>query len=113
MTEGPDDREPPGLWRQREAAALTREELAERSGLSARAISNLERARTRKPYPSSVRLIAGALGLTEVTVNELIARYRASRGARSDLSRQSDEGIAGSLLTSPDGGQDRAGSGLD
>jgi tetratricopeptide (TPR) repeat protein/transcriptional regulator with XRE-family HTH domain len=115
MTEGPDDREPPGLWlrRQREAAGLTREELAERSGLSARAISNLERARTRKPYPSSVRLIAGALGLTEVTVNELIARYRASRGARSGPSRQSDEGIAGSLLTSPDGEQDRVGSGLD
>jgi tetratricopeptide (TPR) repeat protein/transcriptional regulator with XRE-family HTH domain len=51
------------LRRARLAAPMTLEELANRSGVSVRAISDLERARTRKPYPRTVRLLIAALGL--------------------------------------------------
>jgi transcriptional regulator with XRE-family HTH domain/tetratricopeptide (TPR) repeat protein len=52
------------LRRYRRAAGLTQEELAARSGLSVRAIRDLERDRTRRPYYRSVRLLADALRLT-------------------------------------------------
>src|SRR5580658_8557598 len=96
MAEGPGDREPFGLWlrRRREAAGLTQEELAERSGLSARTIGNLERDRSRKPYPRSVRLVACALGLAESASDELVAHCRASGTAQSDFTRQPDSGTA-------------------
>ncbi len=71
----------PGEWlrQQRVAAGLTQEDLAERSGVSVRAIADLERGRTRKPYPSSVRALTRALGLPESTGTDLVARYRAER----------------------------------
>lgn len=47
----------------RTRAALSQRELAERAGLSERAISDLERGARRKPYPSTVRNLAEALGL--------------------------------------------------
>jgi tetratricopeptide (TPR) repeat protein/DNA-binding XRE family transcriptional regulator len=47
----------------RRSAGLSQQELALRSGLSVRTVSNLERGRTRWPHPSSVRRLAGALGL--------------------------------------------------
>ncbi len=70
----------PGLWLrgQRIAAGLTQEELAERSGVSVRTIADLERGRTRRPYPSSVRALIRALGLPEASGAELVARYRAA-----------------------------------
>jgi len=73
----------PGEWlrQQRVAAGLTQEDLAERSGVSVRAIADLERGRTRKPYPSSVRALVRALGLPEETGHELVARYRAGNSA--------------------------------
>lgn len=94
MADRPDPEEPPGSWlrQQREAAAMTQEELAARSGLSARAIGNLERG-TRTPYPRSLRLVTGALGLPETTADVLIARYRTGQRA--------DSGLVGSLLASP------------
>ena len=59
-------REVGAWWRQqRLAAGMTQEELAERSGLTTRAISNLERGRTSRPYPRSLQLLAAALGLPE------------------------------------------------
>ena len=72
-------RESPGLWlrRQRVAAGLTQEDLAERSGVSVRAIADLERGRTRKPYPSSVRALTRALGMPDTASTELVAWYRA------------------------------------
>jgi tetratricopeptide (TPR) repeat protein/DNA-binding XRE family transcriptional regulator len=75
-----------GSWlrRQREDACLTQQELAERSGLSVRAISNLERGRTRRPYPNSVRLLTDALGLAETVGAELVTQYRASSASRPD-----------------------------
>src|SRR6201992_4388162 len=73
----------PGEWirQQRVAAGLTQEDLAERSGVSVRAIADLERGRTRKPYPSSVRAVVRALGLPEEAGTDLVARYGAGDGA--------------------------------
>jgi transcriptional regulator with XRE-family HTH domain/tetratricopeptide (TPR) repeat protein len=72
----------PGEWlrQQRVAAGLTQEDLAERSGVSVRAIADLERGRTKKPYPSSVRAVVRALGLPEAAGTELVTRYRAGDG---------------------------------
>jgi transcriptional regulator with XRE-family HTH domain/tetratricopeptide (TPR) repeat protein len=47
------------------AAGLTQEELADKSGLSARAISDLERGRTARPFMRSVRMLANAMDLTD------------------------------------------------
>jgi tetratricopeptide (TPR) repeat protein/DNA-binding XRE family transcriptional regulator len=47
----------------RRSAGLTQQELADRSGLSVRAISNLELGRARSPHPGTVRRLADALGL--------------------------------------------------
>ena len=47
----------------RRSAGLTQQELADRSGLSIRAISNLELGRTRSPHPTTVHRLAEALGL--------------------------------------------------
>ena len=52
------------LRRRRVASGLTQEALAERSGLSERAISDLERGVNRAPRRDSVRSLAEALGLT-------------------------------------------------
>src|SRR5579872_2031386 len=80
------DQAHPGEWlrQQRVAAGLTQEDLAERSSVSVRAIADLERGRTRKPYPSSVRALARALGLPDTAGAELVARYRAERGGQAD-----------------------------
>ncbi len=52
------------LRRYRERAGLTQEILAERAGLTAKAISALERGERRQPYPHTVHALARALGLT-------------------------------------------------
>jgi transcriptional regulator with XRE-family HTH domain len=46
------------------AANLSQEELAAQSGVSIRAIGNLERGQTRWPHPGSVHRLADALKLT-------------------------------------------------
>ena len=61
------------LRRFREAAGLTQEELASRAGLSAKAISTLERGARRRPYPHTVRSLADALKLSEVERATLLA----------------------------------------
>ncbi|MGI8914974.1 MAG: ATP-binding protein [Chloroflexota bacterium] len=52
------------LRRLRIAAHLTQEELAERAGLTAKAIGALERGERRHPYPHTLRLLGDALGLS-------------------------------------------------
>src|SRR5580692_6118630 len=47
----------------RVAAGLTQEELAERSGLGVRTISDIERGRIGRPHRRSVDLLSRALGL--------------------------------------------------
>jgi predicted ATPase/class 3 adenylate cyclase len=53
------------LRRWRKAAGLTQEELAERAGLSARGISDLERGLKHRPHRDTVQLLADALQLTD------------------------------------------------
>src|SRR5215210_6102215 len=53
------------LRRLREKAGLTQEELASRAGLTAKAVSALERGERKRPYPHTVRSLAEALGLSE------------------------------------------------
>ena len=48
------------LRQYRRAAGLTQEALAERAGVTAQAISALERGFRRRPHPSTVRLLAVA-----------------------------------------------------
>src|ERR671916_886071 len=49
----------------RDAAGITQEELASRAGLTAKAISMLERGERKRPYPHTVRSLADALELSE------------------------------------------------
>jgi tetratricopeptide (TPR) repeat protein/DNA-binding XRE family transcriptional regulator len=66
----------------RRSAGLSQEELAQRAGLSVRAISNLERGRTRLPHPDSVLRLADALRLgDEERVRFIAAAGRRLRGS--------------------------------
>ena len=55
----------PTLKNLRATAGLTQEELAERSGISARTISDVERGLRSTVYPHTARRLAAALGLEE------------------------------------------------
>jgi predicted ATPase/DNA-binding XRE family transcriptional regulator len=61
------------LRRLREAAGLSQEELASRAGLSAKAISMLERGQRKRPYPHTVRSLADALDLPEAERKSLLS----------------------------------------
>ncbi len=61
------------------AAGLTQEALAERTGLSAKAISDLERDPTRRPRLASVTLLADALELDSYDRASLLAAARPVR----------------------------------
>ncbi|HET8631361.1 MAG TPA: helix-turn-helix domain-containing protein, partial [Thermomicrobiales bacterium] len=67
----------------RMAAGLSQEQLAERAGLSARAISDLERGVRRVPYPHTVAQLAAALGLTAPERARLAAAVRRGRAPRA------------------------------
>ena len=72
------------LWQHRVLAQLTQEDLAERAGLSARSISDMERGVSHVPRQSTLRLLAAALDLTDdqrLTLEHSLARRR---GPRSD-----------------------------
>jgi transcriptional regulator with XRE-family HTH domain len=64
------------LRRLRETAGLTQEELASRAGLTAKAISALERGERKRPYPHTVRSLADALELPEEERVSLTASVR-------------------------------------
>jgi tetratricopeptide (TPR) repeat protein/transcriptional regulator with XRE-family HTH domain len=82
-------------WRQ--SAALTQEELAERSGLSLRTIGNLERGRTNYPHQDTVRRLADALGLPA----ELVAVVSRSPGPGDRLVRAVSGGVVPRQLPGP------------
>ncbi len=90
------------LYACRQSAGLSQEQLAERSGVSTRAISNLERGRTRWPHPDSLRRLADALGLH----GEMRAAFFAAAGRRlaGDLAASADA-VGDSRLGSAGGGQ--------
>jgi len=65
----------------RHEAGLTQEELARKSGLSVRAISDLERGRSTRPYPRTARMLADAMGLAGAERDELLRAARDGRDA--------------------------------
>ena len=69
--------------RYRRVARLTQEELAERSGLSARGISDLERGARRRPHRETVQMLAGALGLDAAGRARLDLLARAEQPTRA------------------------------
>src|SRR5882724_2965096 len=80
-----DDRSGSLLGMARSAAGLTQEELAELTGMSARAISNLERGRVERPRKSSLEALAKALGMSADQRGTFVAHYRANGGAKARL----------------------------
>ncbi len=68
------------LKRQREAAGLTQEALAERASISARGISDLERGINRAPRPVTLRLLARALSLDATAEQQLETAARRLAG---------------------------------
>jgi predicted ATPase/DNA-binding XRE family transcriptional regulator len=60
----------------RTAAGLSQEALAERAGLSARAVGDLERGAKLRPHPETLRRLADALGLGQSERAELAAAAR-------------------------------------
>ena len=76
------------LRRHRNAAGLTQEELAERAGVSAHSVSNMERGVSHVPRAATVRLLITALNLSQVEAARLWSSARgASRAAASSASR--------------------------
>ncbi|WP_395297758.1 helix-turn-helix domain-containing protein [Kitasatospora hibisci] len=69
----------PMLRAHRRAAGLTLEELAEGSGVSARAIGDMERGRSRGPQARTVEALAGALALSPAGTAALLGAARAGR----------------------------------
>src|SRR5579859_3262561 len=67
--------------RVRQRAGLTQEEVAAKTGLSVRAIGDLERGLTTKPHRSSLELLAEVLELPEPTRAQLIEPSRRSLAA--------------------------------
>ncbi|MFD9960254.1 helix-turn-helix domain-containing protein [Amycolatopsis sp. NPDC059020] len=67
------------LLRHRQATGLTQEELAEASGMSVRAIGDIERGRARGPQRRSVDALADALRLADRARAEFLAAARRGR----------------------------------
>jgi len=85
------------LRRHRLAAGLTQEALAERAGVSVRAVSDLERAVKTRPHRDTIRLLADALGLTsrDRAVFEATTRHSGGPGSPvSDLSLLPSPGVS-------------------
>jgi predicted ATPase/DNA-binding CsgD family transcriptional regulator len=61
------------LRRIRAAAGLTQEQLAERAGLTVKAISALERGERQHPYPRTIQALASALRLSDDERRALLA----------------------------------------
>ncbi len=59
--------------RARRATGLTQEELAERAGVSARTISDLERGVHHSPHTDTVALLAKTLGLRDIELTAFVA----------------------------------------
>lgn len=69
----------------RHQARLTMEELADSSGVSVRAISDMERGRSRVPQRRTVAALAQGLGLAEEDREALLAAARRARPTREEV----------------------------
>ncbi|PPK63177.1 NB-ARC domain-containing protein [Actinokineospora auranticolor] len=63
----------------RERARLTQEELSERTGISVRAISDIERGVAKSPQRRTVAALAGPLRLTEIELDHFQTSAKAAR----------------------------------
>lgn len=90
------------LRQHRTAAGLSQEALAERAGLSTRAVSDLERGVKTRPHPATMRALADALGLDDDARAELAS---ASRPRHPSVSRQPSDALP--LSPSPIVGRER------
>jgi tetratricopeptide (TPR) repeat protein/transcriptional regulator with XRE-family HTH domain len=78
----------------RRSAGLSQQELADRSALSVRAVSDLERGRTTRPHPDTVRRLADALGLRELARAQFIeAAARRLGPAAAAIAAAPDESL--------------------
>jgi predicted ATPase/DNA-binding XRE family transcriptional regulator len=106
----------PLLRRLRIGAALTQEELAERAGVSARLVSDLERGIILRPRRDTVQMLADGLGLADAERDEFAAVARGDRPPASTtpprtnlpspptplVGRETDVATALSLLQRPE-----------
>ncbi|GHF30802.1 hypothetical protein GCM10010218_10130 [Streptomyces mashuensis] len=90
------------LRRCRIAAGMTQEELAGASGLSVRAIGDLERGRTRRPQRRSVELLAEALAPGAETARQLAEAAMAARLGYGEALPRPEAGAAGLCELPPD-----------
>ena len=97
--------------RHRIAAALSQEALAERAGLSVRAISDLERGIHQVPRLETLRLLADALGLDAAGRAELLAAARPRDDGLADRERARAAVCHEPRLPTPPDTPDRAGAG--
>src|SRR5262249_28942820 len=81
------------LRRCRQEAGLSREELAERAGMSSKAIGALERGDRQRPYPATVRRLADALGLAGDARVALLATVPPRGPARERQAEAAAEGV--------------------
>ncbi|WP_088288538.1 helix-turn-helix domain-containing protein [Kineosporia sp. A_224] len=63
----------------RESRSLTQEEVADRAGLTVKAVGALERGERRRPYPHTVRSLAAALALDDTETERLVGAVPARR----------------------------------
>lgn len=84
------------LRRHRLAAGLTQEALAERSGLSPRAVIALEGGERRKPYRHTIQLLASALNLSPT--ESALLEVAAGRSAPAAETKPSGEPVRSLLL---------------
>nr|WP_194924229.1 helix-turn-helix domain-containing protein [Catenulispora pinisilvae] len=68
----------------RRGKGLSIEELATRAGVSVRAISEIERGRTRRPHPNTMRRISGALGVEQMAQDQSPTAVGAASGPGND-----------------------------
>ena len=76
-----------GTWLRlcRQSAGLSQEVLAERAGLSVRAVRNLERGRISAPHPGSLRRLADALALEGQARAEFLGLGQRRAGSAPDI----------------------------
>jgi transcriptional regulator with XRE-family HTH domain len=88
------------LRRHRRAAGLTQEGLAERSGVSVRAISDLERGLKQRPHRETLRLLSDGLDRSPSDRRALAAATRAPPTA-ADVRRSVNGSATGVRLPEP------------